>query len=255
MVTGRPGSWRAWAMAAAVSGILAPAIAGDFGVTPVRLDLDRSNRSAAITVSNQGDSPLSFQIRAMEWTQDEKGADRYADTNDLIYFPQQLLIPPNESRVVRVGYRNPARERELAYRLFIEELAPPPPPGTAGTAAVAMSVRFGVPVFLLPPTVAPKAEIAGFSIAAGRLRGAIRSVGSVHIRPTSVRVRGLDGSGATAFEQVFEGWYVLAGNERPYEAPVAAEPCRKARTIRVEVTGDKLDLKSDFSVPSDACGP
>lgn len=249
--TGR-GFVRAIAVAAS---LFVSAHAGQFGVSPIRLDLDRNTRSAVITVSNQGDSTLGFQVRAAEWTQDESGADRYLDSNELIFFPQQLQVPAGESRVVRVGMRNPARQNELAYRVFIEELVAPPEPGGPQTAAVAMAVRFGVPVFVLPANVVQKGEIAEFTVSGGKIRGELRNAGTVHFRPASVRVRGLDAEGATAFEHVFDGWYLLVSTVRRYEAPVPAEACRKARSLRVEVTGEKLELKSDFPLPPGACGP
>ena len=49
---------------------------GDFGVSPIRVDLDRNTKSALITVTNDDARPLAFQVRAMEWTQDAAGADR-----------------------------------------------------------------------------------------------------------------------------------------------------------------------------------
>src|SRR6185369_12141928 len=104
---------------------LAPAgatLGGEFGVSPIRVDLDRNTRTSVVRVSNDEQGPLSFQIRAMEWTQDAEGRDVYADSSDLVYFPQQMQVPPLDSRVVRVGYRNPATQVERAYRLYIEEL-------------------------------------------------------------------------------------------------------------------------------------
>ena len=109
----------ALALAAAFS-----AGAGNFGVSPIRVELDRSTKSALVTVSNDDTKPLAFQVRALEWSQEPNGADRYTETTDLVYFPQQFKVAPNENRVVRVGYKVPATQAEKTYRL----LAPRVPP-------------------------------------------------------------------------------------------------------------------------------
>lgn len=50
------------------------AYAGDFGVSPIRVELDRGTKSALITVSNEDSRPLAFQVRALAWTQDAASA-------------------------------------------------------------------------------------------------------------------------------------------------------------------------------------
>ena len=54
--------------------------AGNFRVTPIRLELDRGAKSGAITVINEGTETMNFQVSVSEWTQDDKGKDVYADT-------------------------------------------------------------------------------------------------------------------------------------------------------------------------------
>ncbi len=229
----------------------APAAAGDFGVTPIRLDLDARTRTGVITVTNDGDTRLAFQVHGAEWTQDPAGLDVYADTRDLIYFPQQLQIPPRENRVIRVGYRNPALQREKAYRLFIEEL-PERRPATEG-ATVTIALRFGVPVFLRPGAVEHRGEIAELGVSGGSVRSLVRNTGSVHWRINSVRFVGVDADGQTAFEQTLDGWYLLAGASRAYTTAFPAQRCMKMRTVRVEFVGEKLNLQSETPVTAASC--
>src|SRR5690242_12939673 len=74
-----------------------------FGVSPIRLDFSASERSGAITVSNDDRVPVSFQMRLVRWSQDAKGEDVYEDNKDLIYFPRLMSVEPQEKRVIRVG--------------------------------------------------------------------------------------------------------------------------------------------------------
>ena len=97
----RPGHFAVLALAAASFA----AYAGHFGVSPIRLDLDKGTRTGVIAVSNDGDKPLDFQARAMLWTQDAAGQDRYEDTQALVYFPRQFQRPA--ARKARGAHRLP----------------------------------------------------------------------------------------------------------------------------------------------------
>lgn len=224
--------------------------AGDFGVSPIRVDLDRNTKSALITVTNDDARPLAFQVRAMEWTQDAAGADRYADSADLVYFPRQLKVPPKESRVVRVGYKVPAVQAEKAYRLFIEELADPD--AKPSQTGVAITLRFGVPVFLRPAELRLAGEVR-LNAEAGAARALVRNTGNAHFRIASVRYTGLDAGGKPVFEQALDGWYLLAGAERPYILKLPPEQCALARTLRAEAVAEGLSLRAEQALGPGHC--
>jgi fimbrial chaperone protein len=224
--------------------------AGDFGVSPIRVDLDRGTKSALITIANDDSRPLAFQVRAMEWTQDDAGSDRYADSADLVYFPRQLKVPPKESRVVRVGYKVPAVQAEKAYRLFIEELADPD--ARPSQTGVAITLRFGVPVFLRPAEPRLAGEVA-LSAEAGTARALVRNTGNAHFRIASVRYTGLDAAGKTVFEQALDGWYLLTGAARPYVFKLPPEQCALARTLRAEAVAEGLSLRAEHALGPGHC--
>lgn len=226
------------------------ACAGNFGVSPIRVDLDRGTKSALLTVSNDDARPLAFQVRAMEWTQDAAGADRYADSADLVYFPRQLKIPPKESRVVRIGYKVPAVQAEKAYRLFIEELADPD--ARSAQTGVAITLRFGVPVFLRPAQVHLAGELA-LGAEGGAARALVRNTGNAHFRIASVRYTGLDAAGQTLFEHAVDGWYLLTGVARPYIYKLPPELCARTRTLRAEAVAESLSLRAEQALAPGDC--
>ena len=94
------------ALAALLAAVPEPAIAGEYSVSPLRIDLDRDGRSGVVTLANSGASPIDFQVSVLEWTQDAGGQDRYTPTGDVVFFPRILTIGPGESRVVRVGIQS-----------------------------------------------------------------------------------------------------------------------------------------------------
>jgi fimbrial chaperone protein len=239
-----------WLTAALAAAVAIPAGAGDFGVSPIRIELDRTTKSALVTVTNDDSKPIAFQARALEWTQDENGADRYTETTDLVYFPQQFKIAPNENRVVRLGYKVPASQAEKTYRLFIEELADAArAPSQTG---IAVTLRFGVPVFSRPANPGSSGD-ARMAVSAGIVRTVLKNTGNVHFRLASVRLIGLGAGGDTLFDQTLDGWYLLAGAQRPYSFTLPPEVCPKLRTLRLEAPAEKLLLRAERPLEPEDC--
>lgn len=238
------------ALAAALAlGLWLPAAnAISFGVSPIRLDLDRSARTGSVTVTNDDpQKPLRVQMQAMSWQQDETGKDLYAPSEELTYLPRIMTVPPTENRLLRAGIRIPAAEREKAYRLFIEEVPDPPPEGATG-AQVAVKVRFGVPVFVKPLKEQPSGEIDQFELGRGSLQVKVRNTGNVHFIIQSIQFRAGD-----AFTKDISGWYLLAGAARTYSAAIPADLCEKLRSVEATVKTDRLELTRRLEVDPARC--
>lgn len=227
-----------------------PAFAGNFGVSPIRVDLDRNARSGAITVSNDDAQPLRVQIRLFEWTQDSAGKDQYRESEDLIYFPKLLVIDKDAQKLVRVGLRAPGGAQEKTYRLFVEELPGPPPPEASPGARVTIAVRFGVPVFLKPAKTEARGVIEKIDLAKGALRVVVRNTGNAHFVINTITAVSGD-----ALSKEVAGWYLLAGSAREHSILVPAEICRKLKRIDVIAKTDQLELKGGVDVAESMCGP
>jgi len=106
---------------------LLPAIAwaGEWRVTPIRLDLGKDAKNSAVTVFNRVGERLQVQMDAMEWTQDAEGKDRYKETRDILFFPRIMIFDRKGEKILRAGIKIPAIEKEKTYRLFIEEIPGP----------------------------------------------------------------------------------------------------------------------------------
>lgn len=228
--------------------VLPAALAGQFGVSPIRIDLDRSAKSGAINVTNDEQaSALRLQLRLFEWTQGAGGKDEYSEVEDLLYFPRLMTLEKGEQKLVRVGLRTPAIDREKTYRLFLEELPAPPEPGGA---RVAISVRFGVPIFVKPFKDEASGEIDKLDMAKGVLQVRVRNSGNVHFTINSITA-----SSGEAFNKVVSGWYLLAGAAREHTIELPASTCTALKKIDVTVKTDKLDIKRTLDVNAAMCGP
>jgi len=221
-------------------------------VIPIRLDFDQRVRSGIITLANDNDSPITFTVEAMEWTQDELGKDQYRDTEDLVFFPKTLTINPKEERVVRAGIKVPPIKQEKTYRLFIQEK---PQKNDAAGTAVAIAVRFGVPIFAFPPRQDLKGEIVGATLDQGQLDIVVKNTGNVHFRIDSTRVSGKDAAGAEIFSQDLQGWYLLVAAGRHFPVDIPAETCRQLKTIDIQASGDQLQFSKEIHVDPDQCQP
>ena len=227
----------------------ASVFAGAFGVSPIRIDLDPAIRTGLVTVSNDEDRKLYFQVSLMEWTQTAAGEDQYAPSADLLFFPQIFTVDPKDKRLIRVGIKAPPGERERAYRLFIEEMPDPNAAPGAG-AQIAVRLRFGVPIFLTGGKGEPQPEIVSSGASKGELRVAIRNAGTRQIRFEEVAMR--DGDRVVAKTA---GWYVFPGTTRSFTLPVTARDCPVPTSVEIRATADGKEIRRVVEVPPTLCAP
>lgn len=226
--------------------------AGDWRVSPIRLDLGRDAKSGAVTVANDSDDRLQVQMKAFEWIQDAEGKDRYDETGEILFFPRLMILERKEERILRAGIRVPATAKEKTYRLFIEEI---PGPRKAEGVNVAVAIRFGVPIFVKPLKEEVRGEVGAMSMSAGALLVPVKNTGNVHFVVQSVLVRGRNGAGDEIFSRELSGWYLLAGVSRGYSTAVPPEACGTMAVIEAEVKTDKLPLRGRMGVDRSMCGP
>lgn len=246
---------RSLAVAAACCALFAygRAMAGDFAVNPIRLELGASARSGVIGVRNESKDKLSFQLQAMEWTQDGTGKDQYADTQDLIFFPKIMSVEPGEEGLIRVGSRNALVPAEKTYRLFIEEL-----PGVAktpegGSAQINVLIRFGAPIFVTPIKPMDTLEISNVELVKGILTILAKNTGNRHQIVQGIQLKGADARGNEVYALTFADRYLLAGTTKSYTTSIAADQCAKIVGLVVEFKTDKLTVKRQLDVIRAMC--
>jgi fimbrial chaperone protein len=230
-------------IAGAFSAAALVAGASEFSVSPITVELKPGVASETVTVTNHANTRLRVNVKLMEWTQDEHGADVYRDSGDIVYFPRQMTLEADSKRLVRVGAKALAPATERAYRLFIEEQ--PEPAAEGSRAQVAFYFRFSLPIFLPPPEPKAQAEVTDPALQKGKLAFTIRNPGNRHVR--MLRILVVDDHG---HQQEVPGWYLLAGRQKTYSATIAPEVCRQAKTLTIRVEGE--DAKTERTVNVDA---
>ncbi len=249
-------SWRGpvlWTMVAAglALGQASAAGAASFSVNPTQVFLSATTKSALVTLKNESDQPVRFQLTLMSWSQAPDGQMQLAATEDIIFFPALLTLNAREERKVRVGATVPPGAVEKTYRLFVEEL--PPLEKKEMPNSVTMLTKMGVPIFLQPARITAQAALRDLAVAGGRLSFRLLNTGTVHFAPEAVWVRGLDEAGATLFDQKADVWYVLAGGLRAFDVEVPVARCALVRSLVVEARLPGTMLKETLQAPGGAC--
>ncbi|HEU5481189.1 MAG TPA: fimbria/pilus periplasmic chaperone [Candidatus Tumulicola sp.] len=228
--------------------------AGEFTINPLRVSLDRATRSGEITVRNDDTVPLRMQLEAMTWRQDGDGRDQYEPTDELIFFPRAMEIPPGESRVVRVGVRAAPVTREDAYRLFIEELPPPADHQSASQGtSLRIFLRVGVAVFVAPAQPKRTGEIARLDLRAGTVEWSVVNTGNAHFRAERVEVAGIGRDGSRLFVQDVPERYFLAGVAKTLRFDIPRDTCKQLGALEASVIGENLELKRKLDVDPARC--
>ncbi|MEP7329741.1 MAG: fimbria/pilus periplasmic chaperone [Betaproteobacteria bacterium] len=239
-----------------VAGLFAPphAAAGEYSVSPLRIELDREARSSAVTLTNSGTERMDFQISVMGWAQEADGRERYTPSNEIVFFPKILSLQPGESRVVRVGVQAIPVATERTYRLFIEPLQIQPKEALQPGANIAVNLRFALPVFVKPPQRVAAGDIDDATLQKGVLKLVVRNTGNEHLRmEDGLVVTGRDAKGVEVFTERVDNRYVLAGMSRAIAFTLPKNTCARLSTLELTARAEQLVLSHTLNVNRASC--
>lgn len=222
------------------------AAAATFTVTPIRVDLAGRNANTLLTLRNESDAPVRFEITTSKWTQSDSGEIQLAPTDEILFFPSLVVLGPKESKKVRIAATATPAAHEQTYRIFFEELPPLETPEDQGPASVRILTKMGVPIFVAPEKRVVQAAISDPVFVDGKVRFDVTNGGTVRYSIFNVKLIGLDAQGGQLFEKQQGGWYVLAGGKRTYEVALTPEETKALKSLRIEVTTDQ-DAESGWA--------
>lgn len=230
----------------------APASAATFTVNPTQIFLSGRTTTALLTLRNDSDEPLRFQLSAFAWQQTASGELSLTATQDVVFFPALLTLGPKEERRVRVGSTVPATAQERTYRIFVEEL--PPSAGAGDASAVRVLTKMGIPIFVRPAKETASVDLRDLSVNGGVVRFSVANSGTVHFVPQKVVVRGVGAANEPVFERELQAWYILAGGRREFELGLGAPECARVTSLKVDVEFNSTVLEERLQLPGGACG-
>jgi fimbrial chaperone protein len=229
--------------------------ASSFTVNPIKITLSDKERSTLLTVQNQSDEPLRFQVSVNGWSQSVSGEMVLSGTKDIVVYPSILTLAPGEQRKLRVGSTVGGSPTEKSYRIFVEELPPLQSAKKATSSEVRVLTKMGVPVFLEPAGTITKAAVENLGMSRGRLAFDVKNVGNVHFVAGKIIVRAFGPSGQAVHSAEVQGWYVLAGTARHFDIEIPKPACGKATTVTVEVPLEKGAASARIATKPEGCGP
>jgi fimbrial chaperone protein len=96
-----------------------------FEFTPIISTLSTTGKGShtIAQVINRSDESVAIAIKATGRTLLESGVEERPETNDVVVFPNQFLLAPKETKLVKISWQGPNKvESEQAYRVIVEEL-------------------------------------------------------------------------------------------------------------------------------------
>ncbi len=191
--------------------VTATAQAASLSISPVLVTLNEKKHTAALTLKNESSEAKVIQTELLRWTQ-ENGENTYTPSRDILANPPIAKLQPGQTQVIRIGLNRKAdKTQELAYRLYISEVPPPPKEGFTG---LRIALRLGLAVFVSPKaSPIDKAEWKAARSPEGTLELTLLNSGNRHMRLTSLKVRD-PGSGRQLAEWQQEAATLLAGQTR-----------------------------------------
>ncbi len=222
--------------------------AADLGVEPISIELSPDQQTAAIKITNGSDQPTSIQLQAVAWSQLD-GKDVYTPTRELLVAPPIITLAPNSEQIIRTALRRQADPvNELAYRIFLQELPAPPPPGFRG---LQVALRIGLPVFVKPQQgkAVPKMLWSVARAPENSLKVTLQNQGNAHVQvsdfafyvPGSDRpIAGESGSS-----------YALAGQTRTWllKADASAKTAGGRLRLKAYTDAGEVDVELGLGTP------
>lgn len=119
-----------------------PGIADEFSVSPTKLRVAATERTATLTVMSGGPGASEGQVRVMRWYNDN-GRNELAPTRDVTASPPSMHMKANQEITIRLVRKSKtAVQGQECYRVLIDKL----PNLAAKGQQVAFTVRQSVPL-------------------------------------------------------------------------------------------------------------
>ncbi|MEH1928175.1 MAG: fimbria/pilus periplasmic chaperone [Nostoc sp.] len=226
--------------------------ASNFRVFPIKVSFSSKASSQVLTIINDSNETLRFQLHTYTWKQNAKGEMQLNATEEIVAFPGLFALKPGQQRLVRVGTLTPVSSIEKTYRIFIEEL-PPQTKANQQPNGVRILTKIGIPIFLQPSKQVVEGGVENIVVSKNQINFQVKNIGNVHFIAQKVRVQGLGEADKSVFDRQRDGWYVLAGTSQPYDLKISQQECSKTRTLVIEIKTDNKVFTEKREMPKGAC--
>lgn len=191
----------------------APAAAGVFSVSPVRMFMAPKDRAIAVTINNEGDDELVMQAEVYLWRQKPGGEDELTLTEDMILSPPIIKLAARTRQVVRLAMLRPRPANEqLTYRLVVREVPEAVPQDKK--VQLQLALAFSLPVFITPTGAKRQVNCTVERIGADTVRANCENAGTAYAQPREFTLLGPGGEKLAVRDS---GGYILPAVTRAFD--------------------------------------
>lgn len=199
------------------------ASAGSISVGPTTLMADTSAKHVAVTLHNNGDTAVRYQVKAVGWDQ-TTGKNVFAPTSEIVGAPTLVEVPPRSKRTARLMRVGGVGERRY-YRVLLMQLKDPDAQG------VQLLVNQDLPVaFELTNAPAPRVTVQAVT----------NGYRLTNHGETAARVSSIGPAAGTPWRDGALGW-TLPGASMTYET----QPGQRAEVLSITINGQPVTVPVD----------
>lgn len=213
--------------------------AAALSVAPTRVELGPNDRSAVVTLQNDGSESVMLQVQTFAWPRTPATGD-LEPTRDILAVPPVFALAGKGKQIIRVALRGPPpADREQAYRLLITEV----PRGGGVDTGIRFALRLSLPVFVTPPEAAPQITWTVLR-ASGGAQLALDNRGTAHLQVRRIVLRAP--GNPQPVQSIEAAVYLLSGQSQtwPLTAPAAAQ-----RTLQLEAETNLGPIQAAVELP------
>lgn len=193
--------------------LAAPAHAGMFSVTPVRIYMTQKDKAVAVTITNESDDEIVMQADLYVWKQKPGGEDELIPSEDLFLSPPIIKLAARARQVVRLARVSPAKsDQQLTYRMIVREVPEAKP--AKDKVQLQIALAFSMPVFITPPGAKNKLDCAVERLAANAINAVCENTGSAYAQPLDFSLTSEAGDKLASRDK---GGYILPGIKRSFD--------------------------------------
>ncbi len=206
-------SLKALALGILIMSAAAPADAGTFSVTPVRIYMSQRDKAVAVTITNESDDDMVMQADIYVWKQKPGGQDELAPSEDLFLSPPIIKLAGKSRQVVRLARISPAKsDQQLTYRMIVREI--PEARAAKDKVQLQIALAFSMPVFITPPGAKNKLDCAVERTAANAINAACENTGNAYAQVIDLALLNQAGEKLATRDT---GGYILPGIKRTFD--------------------------------------
>jgi fimbrial chaperone protein len=204
-------------------------------VSPLRITFKNDQQSEIVTIRNTSKQMFTIQPKVLRWSQKD-GQDVHEASRDVIVAPPIIDVPAGETQVIRLALKRPPEaNKELSYRLFIQQVVAPQKLNSTG---LSLAWNLSLPIFVLPIDTTTKPDLQWIGSVSGKtMTLTATNSGGAHIQVKKVRVE--TSAGISESGQMF---YLLPTQQLKLAVPV---PGGLGKSVVLVADTDAGELKQE----------